>query len=67
VATIHVVTDLKGAGRVVGAFSDEERAHRVQAVDPNYFRLITLDIDTINPSAVEWLPSAEKREALSSM
>ena len=63
-AAVHVITDLKGAGRVVGVFSDEERARRVNDVDPNYFRLITLDLDAINPASIEWLPSTEKREAL---
>ena len=62
----YVVTDTKGAGRVVGVFVDADRAERIRAIDPNYFRLIALEVDAINPGAVEWLPTQEKREALKS-
>jgi hypothetical protein len=64
-AQLHLVVDTKGAGRVVGVFTDPDRAARILAIDPNYFRLIALEADTINPSAVDWLP-APKREALRS-
>jgi hypothetical protein len=64
-AQLHIVVDTKGAGRIVGAFSDPDRAQRVYAIDPNYFRLIVLETDTINPAAIEWLP-AVKRDDLRS-
>jgi hypothetical protein len=59
-AQLHLVVDTKGAGRVVGVFHDPAR---IVAIDPNYFRLIELETDTINPAAVEWLP-APKPELL---
>ena len=63
---IHAVIDTKGAGRLVGIFDDNERAARIVAIDPAYFRLISVEPNTINPNAVAWLSSLEKREALKS-
>jgi hypothetical protein len=62
-AQLHLVVDTKGAGRVVGVFHDPDRATRILAIDPNYFRVVALEADTINPAAIEWLP-APKRELL---
>lgn len=61
---VHVVFDTKGAGRIVGVFGDRERALRICAVDPPYFRLMSVELDTVNTSAIEWLSAAEKREQL---
>lgn len=61
---IHIVTDTKGAGRIVGAFSNPDRAESVRAIDKAYFRLTTLPIDQVNPVAVEWLLTAAQRELL---
>ncbi len=63
-AESHVVVDTKGAGRIVGVFTDPERAQRIYAIDPNYFRVISIEADTINPAAIEWLRSPEKRQEL---
>jgi len=59
---VYVVVDTKGAGRIVGVFGDAARAARVLAIDPNYFRLVELEADTINPAAVDWLPAARRDE-----
>lgn len=61
---IYIVTDTKGAGRVVGAFSNPERAEAIRAVDKAYFRLTALPVDYVNPVAVEWLLTATQRERL---
>lgn len=61
---VHVVFDTKGAGRIVGVFEDAERATRVCAVDPPYFRLISVEIGAINPAALDWLSTEEKRATL---
>ncbi len=63
---VHVVIDTKGAGRIVGVFDDPERAKRVAAIDPPYFRVLTVELNAINPTAIEWLATKEKREALRS-
>jgi hypothetical protein len=60
---VHAVIDTKGAGRLVGIFQTRERAERVRDVDRAYFRLVTLELDALNPVAAEWLPS-DKRELL---
>lgn len=58
--------DTKGAGRLVGIFDDRERAQRIAAIDPPYFRLVTVELNAVNPLAVEWLPTPEKKDALRS-
>ncbi len=63
-AQSHVVVDTKGAGRIVGVFADPERAQRIYEIDPNYFRVVSIEADTVNPAAVEWLRSPEKRQKL---
>lgn len=63
---VYIITDTKGAGRVVGAFEDWERAERIRGIDRAYFRLTALPFNTVNPSAVEWLLSKEQRETLRS-
>ncbi|MFN2528762.1 MAG: hypothetical protein ABR584_08590 [Candidatus Baltobacteraceae bacterium] len=49
---IYVITDTKGAGRVVGAF---------------YFRMTALPLDSVNPAAIEWLLSTAQRDQLRSL
>ena len=61
---VYIVTDTKGAGRVVGAFGDRERAESIRGVDKAYFRLTALPFDSVNPVAIEWLLSADQREQL---
>ena len=61
---VYIVTDTKGAGRVVGAFMDRERAESIRGVDKAYFRLTALPVDSVNPVAIEWLLSHEQRELL---
>lgn len=61
---VHVVFDTKGAGRIVGVFEDAERATRICAVDPPYFRLVSVEVGEINPAALDWLNTEEKRTAL---
>jgi hypothetical protein len=63
---VHAVIDTKGAGRIVGIFDDLERARRVAAIDPPYFRLVSVELNAVNPTAIEWLATKEKREALRS-
>ena len=61
---IYVITDTKGAGRVVGAFVDRDRAETIRGIDKAYFRLTALPVNSVNPVAIEWLLSAEQREHL---
>ena len=61
---VYIVTDTKGAGRVVGVFSSRDRAELIRSVDKAYFRLTALPFDAVNPVAIEWLLSAEQREQL---
>ena len=63
---VHAVFDTKGAGRLVGIFDDHERAKRVAAVDPPYFRLISVELNAINALAIDWLSTPEKRDQLRS-
>lgn len=63
---VYIITDTKGAGRVVGAFDNRERAEKIRGVDRAYFRLTALPFNSVNPSAVEWLLSKEQREKLRS-
>jgi len=63
---IHAVIDTKGAGRLVGIFDDPERAKRIAAIDPPYFRLISLELNAVNGAAIEWLSTSEKKDALRS-
>ena len=64
---IYIVTDTKGAGRVVGAFDNRERAESIRGVDKAYFRMTVLPFNAVNPVAIEWLLSTAQREALSSL
>ena len=61
---IYVVTDTKGAGRVVGAFDSRERAESIRGVDKAYFRLTALPFNVVNPVAIEWLLSTTQRDEL---
>ena len=61
---LHVIIDTKGSGRLVGIFDDLDRATRILAVDRAYFRLISMPLNTINPTAFDWLLSDVKREQL---
>ncbi|MDP9016881.1 MAG: hypothetical protein M3N19_00985 [Candidatus Eremiobacteraeota bacterium] len=61
---IYIITDTKGAGRVVGAFADRDRAESVRGVDKAYFRLTTLPLNSVNPVAIEWLLSTAQRDEL---
>lgn len=64
---VYVITDTKGAGRVVGAFGDRERAESIRGVDKAYFRVTALQLDSVNPVAIEWLLSAAQRDELRSL
>ena len=61
---VYIVTDTKGAGRVVGAFNSRERAESIRGVDKAYFRTTALPFNAVNPVAVEWLLSTAQREKL---
>jgi hypothetical protein len=61
--TVHVVYDLGGAGRVVGVFRDAARAARVVALNPAYYKLTSLPLDTVTPAALQWAGD-ERRPAL---
>ena len=63
---VHAVIDTKGAGRLVGIFDDMERAQSIVEIDPPYFRLISLELNELNPTAIDWLSTIEKRNALRS-
>lgn len=60
---IYIITDTKGAGRVVGAFQSRERAESIR-VDKAYFRMTALPFNAVNPVAIEWLLSTAQREEL---
>ena len=61
---VYVVYDLKGAGRVVGVFRHAERARRVVAINPAYYKLTFCRLDEISDVAFAWLAAPEQREAL---
>ena len=50
---VHVVVDTKGA-------------ERIAAIDPAYFRMMSMPLNAVNPIAVDWLSASEKRDALRS-
>ena len=61
---VYVVTDTKGAGRIVGVFDDPKVAEKISAIDPAYFREYHAPLNAVNPIAIEWLLSEWQRTAL---
>lgn len=61
---VYIVYDLKGAGRVVGVFRNAQRARRVVAINPAYYKLTVTRLDEISDVAFAWLAGPEQREAL---
>ena len=61
---LYIVVDTKGSGRLVGVFDDEQPAQRVRAIDEAYFRLHTLELNAINPVAIDWALTPQAREEL---
>jgi len=62
----YAILDTKGAGRLVGIFDDRERAEKIAAIDPAYFRLIGSELNAINPVAITWLLTEPQRASLRS-
>ena len=63
---VYIIVDTKGAGRIVGAFDQRERAEAIRSIDKAYFRLTALPLNSVNPVAIEWLLSTDQREQLRS-
>lgn len=61
---LYAVVDTKGAGRLVGIFDDQARAEQIAAIDHAYFRLYHMELNAINPIAIEWLLSEPQRDLL---
>jgi hypothetical protein len=61
---LHAVIDTKGSGRLVGIFDDLERARRICAIDRSYFRLLSVELNAVNPVATDWLLSERQRALL---
>ncbi len=64
---MFVVYDKQGAGRVVGVFDERSLADRVMGVKKPYYELFECRMNEINPSALDWLPSEQHRQALAAL
>lgn len=51
---VYVVMDTKGAGRIVGVFERESQAIEIQAISPQYYRLLPMHLNEVNPDCVRW-------------
>jgi hypothetical protein len=51
---VYVVMDTKGAGRIVGVFDREAQAEEIQAISPQYYRLLPIHLNEVNPDCVRW-------------
>lgn len=61
---VYVVYDMGGAGRVVGVFRSANRANRIVAINPAYYRTTRCRLDEVTNAAFDWLESLEQKEKL---
>jgi hypothetical protein len=51
---VYIVMDTKGAGRIVGVFEREAQAIEIQAISPQYYRLVPMHLNEVNPDCARW-------------
>jgi len=60
----YVVVDAKGSGRLLGVFDSRERAERLTARYPAYYKLHVAQLNRINPEVLDWVDCPEQRRYL---
>lgn len=61
---LYIIFDTKGCGRLVGVFDKKEHAEEVVSVEPNYYKMYACDLNRVNPRALSWLETDDKKALL---
>ncbi|GAB4267703.1 MAG: hypothetical protein Kow0029_02390 [Candidatus Rifleibacteriota bacterium] len=61
---LFIVWDALGNGRLVGAFSSEEKVKEILKINPHYYRYYVCEPDKPTITAIDWLDAKHKAKLL---